>query len=29
MSLTIWLFNFDYLPDKDGKKVNAKAKNEE
>ena len=27
-SLTISLFNFDYLPDEDGKKVDAKNENE-
>ena len=28
-SLTISLFNFDYLPDEDGKKVDAKNKDED
>ena len=28
-SLTIWLFNFDYLPDEDGKKVDAKNEAED
>ena len=28
-SLTISLFNFDYLPDKDGKKVDAKNEDED
>ena len=28
-SLTISLFNFDYLPDEDGKKIDAKIKDED